>query len=298
MPNQIAKSYKTRPIYTPAHQIRAGLYTEGKEWMDAVTYEEYIGLYHRYPNNSTYTQGTFVKGLSKLLIPYTQATQPSEILTPEGASSGITGSMNNSIYFKLTGKRFNNYRDPSFYYPDPTAEQYESGYIKRLFLQRINNENDIIEVNAGEFDKTNKVNKKGIDEGLYRKMAIDWSVVGPIAEVRKVNLSVIREAEKTMPGLSEYLTDLDEFHKESHKVKEQENMSAGEGKYTSGGEFRLPDGTMYEGPYHVHPSKGPMTGAKHSNQPHDILIPVNANTTTNTTGNNMQYTSITGGSSY
>ena len=45
MPNQIAKSYKTRPIYTPAHQIRAGLYTEGKEWMDAVTYEEYIGNY-------------------------------------------------------------------------------------------------------------------------------------------------------------------------------------------------------------------------------------------------------------
>ena len=42
--------------------------------------------------------------------------------------------------------------------------------------------------------------------------------------------------------------------------------------YTDGGEYTLPNGKNYVGFYHIHPEKGPMVGATHTNQPHDILI--------------------------
>jgi len=43
--------------------------------------------------------------------------------------------------------------------------------------------------------------------------------------------------------------------------------------YTFGGEYRLPNGTEYVGSYHIHPEKGAMVGAMHSNQLHDSLSP-------------------------
>ena len=45
--------------------------------------------------------------------------------------------------------------------------------------------------------------------------------------------------------------------------------------YTSGGEFSLPDGTVYIGAYHIHDIQGPMTGAYHKATPHDKLTPLN-----------------------
>ena len=45
--------------------------------------------------------------------------------------------------------------------------------------------------------------------------------------------------------------------------------------YTSGGEFKLPNGTNYVGAYHVHVSKGAMVGAYHKDTPHDRLTPSN-----------------------
>ena len=46
--------------------------------------------------------------------------------------------------------------------------------------------------------------------------------------------------------------------------------------YTSGGEFKLPNGEIYVGPYHVHVSKGAMVGGTHSRTAHDPLVPVNS----------------------
>jgi hypothetical protein len=47
-----------------------------------------------------------------------------------------------------------------------------------------------------------------------------------------------------------------------------------ENLYAQPGQFLI-EGTMkeYVGPYHLHPSKGPMVGAKHINEPHSRLVP-------------------------
>ena len=44
---------------------------------------------------------------------------------------------------------------------------------------------------------------------------------------------------------------------------------------TDGGEFTLPNGEDYVGPYHVHISLGAMVGGVHTSEPHDKLLPVN-----------------------
>ncbi len=41
--------------------------------------------------------------------------------------------------------------------------------------------------------------------------------------------------------------------------------------YTDGGEYLLPNGKEYKGFYHIHPEKGVMVGATHTNEAHDIL---------------------------
>ena len=58
----------------------------------------------------------------------------------------------------------------------------------------------------------------------------------------------------------------------------QENL------YTSGGEYRLPDGTEYIGDYHVHPTEGAMVGATHVRSPHPKLTPIGGGSSTGTTG--------------
>jgi|TARA_R100000426_G_scaffold64205_1_gene44816 uncharacterized membrane protein YgcG len=43
--------------------------------------------------------------------------------------------------------------------------------------------------------------------------------------------------------------------------------------YTTGGDFTLPNGEDYIGPYHIHITQGAMVGGFHELQPHDILTP-------------------------
>tara|TARA_Y100000593_G_scaffold68243_1_gene125448 strand:+ start:5173 stop:5823 length:651 start_codon:yes stop_codon:yes gene_type:complete len=216
----MAVRYIRRPVYTPEFKLETGLFTPGKEWMYHDTLEEYIGLYHRYPNKATYTEASWTSR-SVPLIPLTIANSKADLISSDGMKTGITGSLNNTQYFQLTEKRFNNYYAPPYFYPDVTKEMYDVGFMPRFFAQRINDITDITEINGAEFDRKNENNKPGIDQGLYIFVKLDWSITGPIDDVRIVNNKVIQEKEKIMPGLSSYLSDLDEFHKNAHKIKEK-----------------------------------------------------------------------------
>jgi len=49
--------------------------------------------------------------------------------------------------------------------------------------------------------------------------------------------------------------------------------------YTEGKEYALPNGKEYIGFYHIHPKKGPMVGANHKDEFHEILISTSGETT-------------------
>ncbi len=182
-----------RPVYTPKSKIEIGLYTKGKEYM-TLDNKEYIGVYHQYPNGAVYSEA-ILNDFSVELQEYSSAIE-----------SEKTG-----IYFELTGKRFNNYKTPTYYYPDLKEDDYKLANFSRYFVQRKNNLSEIIEINRDSYKSINAGNKVGIDSGLYNKTLIKWSISGPIDSVRQANLRVLQNS--SMVGLELYLSDLTEFYK-------------------------------------------------------------------------------------
>ncbi len=265
--------YKKRPVYSPSYQIEKGQFTAGKELMFFDTYQEYVGLYHTYPNGATYS-GAEWTSRSIPLVPFTIANAKTDLLSEKGEKIGVSDSLNNTQYFQLTEARFNKHYPPPYYYPIPTVENYDVGFINRFFAQKINDRSNITEINPTEYDKRNPDNKPGIDEGLYKFLKIEWSITGPVDDVRKANIKVLEYNEQFMPGIKSYLSDPDEFHKNRHKLREDEYPDIENNLYTEGGKYQTKNGKEYKGPYHVHPDKGPMVGPVHMSEPHEYLEPL------------------------
>ena len=213
--------YQQRPVYTPASKIRSALYSIGKEYMYAETLEEYIGLYHIYPNDAIYSGATFMIDMSKPLVPYVEQRIPIDVIDEQGNVTGDT-TLNNSMYYRMTEARFNNHYAPPYHYPEPSLTSYDVGHFDRFFAQRINDIGDITEITPDEFERKNFNNSPGIDKGLYRFLRLRWTIDGPIDDVRAANQRVIETGERVnnFKGLQLYLSDLDEFHRNRHKQPE------------------------------------------------------------------------------
>jgi len=69
------------------------------------------------------------------------------------------------------------------------------------------------------------------------------------------------------------------------KPKKEKTLKIKNNLYTSGGRFKVKGSTQfYKGFYHVHPTKGAMEGAVHTDEPHRQLIPYNGSTQTPPSG--------------
>ena len=201
------------------------------QYMNQIEFAEYQGPYHEYPNGAAYTGATF-NDESVPLLPYTKAIEMAERIdhilakkkkkpldreeaqatTEVQNADQPVRSPNNTIYFKLTGKRFDRYLSPKYFYPEPTENDYEQGFMFRYFCQKINDNASIMEISKDDYDSANTDNMSGIDEGVLVLKVIEWTITGPIADARKANDRVIINAGDEMPKLVNYLTDLDEFH--------------------------------------------------------------------------------------
>lgn len=188
----------------------------------SIEFKDYIGPYHVYPNGAVYSGGNY-SDESVQLIPYASMIEPAERkdeLVGGGPKVSTDEekvlSSNNTIYFKLTGKRFHKHVAPNYYYPIPTDNDYENANFTRYFVQRINDQDEIIEIHMQDYTEINRDNTVGIDGGIWRYTELQWTIDGPIKDVRKRNLQILLEANGRMPGIVNYLTDLDEFHKAAH----------------------------------------------------------------------------------
>jgi len=213
--------FKRKPVYTPDSKIEHGLYSRGKEYMYAETLEEYTGLYHIYPNSAIYSEARWIPGTSKPLVEYVGQSTPIDMIDEQGNVTGKS-TLNNSKYYRMTETRFNNYYSPPYHYPAPGPKAYDAGSMTRFFAQRINDNNDITELNPDEFERKNSKNRPGIDAGLYKFLKLEWTIDGPIDDVRAANQRVIKHASQLFKfsNLDLYLSDLDEFHRNRHKIPE------------------------------------------------------------------------------
>jgi hypothetical protein len=107
----------------------------------------------------------------------------------------------------------------------PTQQDYNNGYFIRYILKpTISSQlNNFIEVKS---DKYNQVVQSNDLQTLYKFANVVWKLTGPLYDTYKDNIRIasgiidtnkrsIQEAEKFIPNLSLYFTDLIQFGKPS-----------------------------------------------------------------------------------
>lgn len=227
--------------YIPKSQYTVK-HTNGSELFDPASGEEYIGEYIQY--GQKYFAGNTILNLK---VPLKKI--------PEGDDT-IARDTRTFLYNQLNKKQYKKLKDRSIPIgtkPTPTERDYMEGEWKRYFCQRINNPDDFLELDAEGYKKL----KEGeYDNFLYTPGEIIWSLTN-----KQLNNDNVIRLIRQFPRIQFFFNDPEEF------INVNENLIA------KANELFYPDGTPYpEGlKYHIHPGKGPMEGAFHSNESHSLL---------------------------
>ena len=75
------------------------------------------------------------------------------------------------------------------------------------------NDASVTEVDKKQYLKLNVQNKVGINEDIYKKVELQWSIAGPKDSVREFNKQAIKKAGERIPTIKTYLGDLTEYYK-------------------------------------------------------------------------------------
>ena len=165
-------------------------------------------------------------------------------------------SMNTAKRISRLGKPYDKLMAVTWYIKGPAKDQIINGY----FLEGIESKNqktiERIKLNLPGAEKL----ILGANEYVVDTLPLSRSNIQP-----PISTFDIPSPSKTSFVSSNTNKSRTSNNKLNNKVKE--NL------YAEPGEFLL-EGTMkeYVGPYHLHPTKGPMVGAKHVQEPHSRLV--------------------------
>jgi hypothetical protein len=97
---------------------------------------------------------------------------------------------------------------PISYIPNPTEDDYSTGYIQRNFAQKTNDKDaPIFEINIEDDSTINSFND------YYTTVSIQWRLVGTPQEIMDSNSKSVKAATSTILNLSHYLSNLLQFAK-------------------------------------------------------------------------------------
>lgn len=224
--------------------------TNGKEFQTIDTKKSYIGKYMQLSNGKIFAGNDPLRP-GKELEPINQQSNnlgfSRDVRLYKNLKPGITNSI-----IKV--------KDIPFAKNTPTEDDYINGYFIRYFVKKAN-QNTIYKEVSKEVCDSLKKGKSEYDVNLYIPGQIKWALRG---NVRIINQNLLSNAERKYPNLSLLYPKLDEFSRP--EVINNQFAKPGELFYKN------TPSKEYVGPYHIHPSKGPMVGATHVNTPHDRLI--------------------------
>ena len=173
-------------------EIENNLYTFGAEWMTADKIE-YKGVYHRYNiTNEAYTEATWNESTSKPL--YVYVTEPASITEYKQIRS-INTQFDSIIPIQI----------------NITPDDIKLMYIMRYFLKKVN-EPVYYEISQTQFNTY----QSNLDTNLYLAASCKWYIAGaketvyqPVYKpgVIELNTNAITELQKTLPGISQKLTN-------------------------------------------------------------------------------------------
>ena len=190
--------------YYSANEIVNNLYTTGQELMTTDNVE-YVGLYHKYTTGEIYSQPTWNKNKSVKLIKYKE--QPESVIEYNKISD-----------IEIDYKSFNTYNVAI------TKENINNGYVDRFIIKRAN-DNIFYEVNSDTYDM---YTREDIDPVLYLAVKFKWYITGNINDVIQGNILIpgvksnnykeLQTAEKTVPNITSYLTNLLQHYVDNDNV--------------------------------------------------------------------------------
>ena len=282
--------------YYPKSQIKTGLYTEGGEYYLSSTREDYVGPYYEISSGKKFSGKSPESSPTILLITsFDRDFQPNSdaIKYNQVPYTNKSITLVNSSIVQDTNNLTPNYKRPLFnppikfsqYSADsqknhplgrslpssnltlPTSKDYEIGKYIRYFTKK-NNENRYFEIDKESSQKL-KSKQEDIAWDLYSSIFIIWTLTGERDEVYLTNKNIIALAETKNKyyGFTQWFKD--DF------LKYYQNLDIQEDLFTDGTEFiNRRTKLAYRGPYHIHPEKGPMVGAKHIQREHDYLDPI------------------------
>ena len=265
--------------YYPKSQITSNLYTKGGEYRIAGNSnlnESYTGFYYKVSTGKLYIGKTYSNNKQQELVPIIneESFEPSPTLLTtvdiwEGSDSLGLNPLNlspdyekiNNEYTKL---KFKNNPPPPRQMPQPgitlpgknDEEEYTIYFAKRA------NTFTYMEIDKDTFTKISSQDSSIASE-LYSVISFPWTITSYDITINpdEINKKVVSQIERDNKwfGFSSYI--------QRYYFKEvQENL------YTPGGQYTTQNGKNYIGFYHIHPDKGPMVGAKHIDNPHDLLF--------------------------
>jgi hypothetical protein len=192
-------------MYIPISNIISSGYTNGDDFVFELDLQPYVGFYFIDKENNVYTGKTYTNDSVRLLRLNPTSTS---VFTPDATYT----SLNPKTLPPLSIK-------PDFILP--TENDYEKGYFVRFVLKPTISSfvNDFIEIN---FDKYVSIIQDNDAKVLYKPVSLVWKLTGPLHDVYVENIKIeagiinsnersIIEAEKALPNLSLYFTDLSQF---------------------------------------------------------------------------------------
>jgi len=255
--------------YYPKSQIKTNLYSGG-EYVLSSTKEQYTGYYYEVSNGDKFTGKTPQDGPNKLL------ELPSDIIIVDGETIVVSPDLTTDIEFLVPFSGDSNYplptgparrSLPSPIQSFPTQKDYDLEEFQRYFAKK-NNENIYLEINKETCDQLKNSDPK-IAFDLYTAISLPWDLSGERDQTYLTNKNIVTlvENREKWYGFTQWFKD--------NFLKYYKNLSIEEDLFTDGAEFiNRRTKLTYRGPYHIHPEKGPMVGAKHIQRKHDYLDPI------------------------
>ena len=197
--------------YFPKNKITTNLYTKGNEF--SINGKSYIGAYYRTYNGKVFSGKDPINGSSQELIPIKEL----DIISEEKIGGVVLDSTTSNYINNPNIKNLNSYLVPIQYYPAPTDNDYQKGYIMRYFAKKRNDIGYVIEVDKDTYQSLLKKDSV-YDYITYQSIDLFWQITGPLRDDRKnkeykvsgiidTNKRLVEEKDKNFRGLMEFIGD-------------------------------------------------------------------------------------------
>lgn len=202
-------------MYLPKSKYKGNLYAQAGEYVYASDKTPYSGFYFQ-TYEGRYFTGKEPSASSKEIL-----VAPDDVsainASPARQPAAVTRYdliRNNTKEFKLKSTL-----PVEIFYPKPVPADYEKGFITRYFAREKNT--GIIKEIAGEVYQAIKRQDPTYYYPNYTVVKFPWIITAPLSDTivggykvpgaSSLNNKAINDAEKVLPGISEYLTDLTQF---------------------------------------------------------------------------------------